>query len=70
MRNGGRPSGKEDRIPHPLMSVSTILLAVLFGVFDPFTWWRTIAVIFLFSIGVYGLYQWWSFRREQTRESA
>lgn len=70
MQNGGRPYRKEDRISHPLMSVSTILLAVMVGVFDPFTWWRTIAVIFLISIGVYGLYQWWSFRREQKQESA
>ena len=54
-----------DRVPHPLMSLSFLLWAVLIAAGGPFVWWRILAAAVSVGLCIFGLYQWSRVRREE-----
>ena len=52
-----------DRVPHPLLSLSFLLSAVLLLLTDPFVWWRGLAAAAMLGLCIFGLYQWSLVRR-------
>lgn len=61
----GRKPLNPDKVPHPLMSLSFLLWAVLIAAGGPFVWWRALAAAAMIGLCVFGLYQWSRVRREQ-----
>ncbi len=53
-----------DRVPHPLMSLSFLLSAVLIAAGGPFAWWRVLGAAVMVGLCIFGLYQWARARRE------
>ena len=54
-----------DKVPHPLMSLSFLLSAVLIALGGPFVWWRALGVAAMVGLCIFGLYQWSRVRREE-----
>ena len=55
-----------DKVPHPLMSLSFLLSAVLIAAGGPFVWWRILAAAAMIGLCIFGLYQWSRVRREES----
>ena len=54
-----------DKVPHPLLSLSFLLWAVLTATGGPLVWWRVLAVAAMVGLCLFGLYQWSRLRREK-----
>lgn len=54
-----------DKVPHPLLSLSFLLSALLIATGGPFVWWRVLAVAAMVCLCIFGLYQWSRVRSEE-----
>ncbi len=54
-----------EKVPHPLLSLSFLLSAVLIATGGQLVWWRVLAVAAMVCLCIFGLYQWSRLRREE-----
>lgn len=61
----GRKPPNPDRVPHPLLSLSFLLWAVLIALGGPLVWWRVLGTAAMVGLCLFGLYQWARARRAE-----